>query len=349
MTIYEELQLNQIGSKNLIKQSKDKKEKIRHILIYILKVLITLLFCITFVTIFTTIFGSENGITGVVVLLFLLVFRQSDFNIKASHSIINMFIIFTILAISPYIASISSPAISLLINFISILLLVILSCHNVNLFNHSTVILCYLLLFGYEAEGKIYIMRILGLMFGAILCSIIIYRHTIKKQYEKGIKNFFSEFDIKIDRSKWQISLAFAISSAIFFAQLFNFQRVMWVGFSVLSISQISPELRTKRAIARIPGTFLGVALFYILYKIVPNQYHSMFGLLGGLLVGFSATYSMQTTFNCLGALYSAIDILEIKGVIIFRIINTIFGVLYGLLFHFIFDKIHLKYTNKKV
>ena len=34
MTFYQELQLSSVGSKQLIKSTKDKKEKFRHILIY---------------------------------------------------------------------------------------------------------------------------------------------------------------------------------------------------------------------------------------------------------------------------------------------------------------------------
>lgn len=38
MTFYQELQLSSAGSKQLIKSTKDKKEKFRHILIYNFKV-----------------------------------------------------------------------------------------------------------------------------------------------------------------------------------------------------------------------------------------------------------------------------------------------------------------------
>ena len=41
MTFYQELQLNQAGSKALIKASKSKKEKYRHIAVYLFKILLT--------------------------------------------------------------------------------------------------------------------------------------------------------------------------------------------------------------------------------------------------------------------------------------------------------------------
>ena len=68
MTFYQELQLNQAGSKALIRNIKDPKEKWKHICIYLFKILLTVAFCVVFVTIYTKVFGEENSIVGVVVL-----------------------------------------------------------------------------------------------------------------------------------------------------------------------------------------------------------------------------------------------------------------------------------------
>ena len=347
MTFYEELQLNQTGSKNIIRECSNKKEKLRHILIYIFKVFITLAFCISFVTLFSLVFGSENSIAGVVVLLFILIFRQTDFNINSFHSILNMFLISGIMGIGSYIAYSSSIFFAFITNFICIFLITVLSCHNVHMFNHSIVVMCYILLFGYEVTEKSYIMRLLGLILGALICSIIIYRKTINKNYEKNFSHLFTEFDIKTERSKWQLSLALSVSTAMFVGQLLGFKRVIWIGFSALAVSQISPELRIQKAIHRIPGTLAGVLLFYIFYKIIPMEFHNMLGILGGLCVGFCTLYGFQTMFNCLGAMSVAVDIIGIYSTILFRIIDTLFGVLYGVVFHHIFDKLHLKYINK--
>ena len=40
MTFYQELQLNQAGSKNLLKKSETVKEKSYHILVYLVKILL---------------------------------------------------------------------------------------------------------------------------------------------------------------------------------------------------------------------------------------------------------------------------------------------------------------------
>ena len=42
MTFYQELQLNQAGSKNLLKKSETVKEKSYHILVYLVKIAVTM-------------------------------------------------------------------------------------------------------------------------------------------------------------------------------------------------------------------------------------------------------------------------------------------------------------------
>ena len=82
MTFYQELQLSSVGSKQLIKNTTDKKEKRRHILIYNFKVYLVMAFCVAVVTLFSKIFGADNSVPGVVVLLAVLVLRQADFGVR---------------------------------------------------------------------------------------------------------------------------------------------------------------------------------------------------------------------------------------------------------------------------
>ena len=52
MTFYQELQLSSTGSKQLIKNTTDKKEKRRHILIYNFKVYLVMAFCVAVVSLY---------------------------------------------------------------------------------------------------------------------------------------------------------------------------------------------------------------------------------------------------------------------------------------------------------
>ena len=49
----------------------------------------------------------------------------------------------------------------------------ILGCHNVIMYNHSTFVLGYLLLYGYDVTGHAYQMRLLGLFIGMVICMAV--------------------------------------------------------------------------------------------------------------------------------------------------------------------------------
>ena len=74
MTFYQELQVNQAGSKKIIRESASQREKLYHIAVYLTKIAITVAFCFIFVSLYSLGFGADNSIVGVVVLLYLLVF-----------------------------------------------------------------------------------------------------------------------------------------------------------------------------------------------------------------------------------------------------------------------------------
>lgn len=155
MTFYQELQLSSAGSKQLIKNTTDKKEKRRHILIYNFKVYLVMTFCFALVTLYSMIFGSDNSVAGVVFLLALLVLRQADFGIRTHHGLLCIVGIFAILIVGPRVSNMVSPWAAFVINIGCIFTLMLLGCHNVIMYNHSTFVLGYLLLQGYDVTGQI--------------------------------------------------------------------------------------------------------------------------------------------------------------------------------------------------
>ena len=69
MTFYQELQLNQAGSKELLRKSETAQERRYHALVYLAKVAITMLFCFAFVSVFSILFGNENSVVGCFIVL----------------------------------------------------------------------------------------------------------------------------------------------------------------------------------------------------------------------------------------------------------------------------------------
>ncbi len=190
MTFYQELQLSSTGSKQLIRNTTDPKEKRKHILIYNFKVYLVMAFCVAVVCMYSKLTGNDNSVVGVTVLLAVLVLRQADFGIRTSHGLLSIAGIFGILMAGPRLANIVPPVSCVCSECVCILLLMILGCHNVIMYNHSTFVLGYLLLLGYDVTGKQYTFRVIGLLVGMVICMIVFYKNQRNRAYRRTFLGF---------------------------------------------------------------------------------------------------------------------------------------------------------------
>lgn len=340
MNFYQELQLNQAASKAIIRQADSAKEKRYHIGVYIIKIMITMIFCVAFVTAYSKLFGSENSIVGVVILLCVMGFRFTNTGLRPSHGIVAMLLMFVILAVGPRLANSGGLVFQFFVNLGSIFLLMLLGCHNVIFFNQSTLVLGYLLLFGYDVTGQAYNMRIYAILAGAVMTILVYYHNHRQKQYKRTLLDLIKEFHIFSTRARWQLAVTLGVSLVILIVGLLDFPRTMWAGIATMSVIQPFQADMKHRVTGRILGNILGSVIFIILYGVMPESLRFTFGIIGGIGVGFSATYGWQAVFNSLGAMTIAAEFLGMQGAVFYRILNNVFGALFGYLFFCVISKI---------
>lgn len=348
MNFYQELQLNQAMSKTMIRNAVSPKEKAYHISVYLFKILITMIFCVAFVTAYAKIFGDENSIVGVVVLLCIMGFRFVNTGLKTSHGICAMSLIFLILAVGPRLANCGGLGMQFVVNLICIFLLMILGCHNVIFFNQSTLVLGYLLLFGYDVSQDAYVMRLWSILLGALMTVIVYYRNHRNKNYKRTIVDLVKEFRVDSTRGKWQLAITIGVALMILLAGLIGLERPMWAGIATMSVIQPFHQDMKHRVTGRIWGNALGSVIFAVLYQVMPESLYFTFGIIGGIGVGLSATYGWQAVFNSLGAMTIASEFLGMQGAIFYRILNNVCGALFGYFF-FWGISMFIEKVNKKV
>lgn len=349
MTFYQALQLNAKGSKDLIRRTKNPKERRKWELIYLFKVLLTVAFCFFFVTGFSIVFGSDNSIAGVSVLLILLLVRQADFGINMKSSLLAVFLLFVILAAGPRAANMLPPAGAFFLHIICIFAITLLGCHNIIMSNHFTFVLSYLLLYGYDVSGRAFTLRLYALAVGFILCALVFYKSHRKQHFKRGLRHLLDELDLNSSRTQWQIRISLATASAMFVASLLGIPRVMWIGIACMSI--MTPLIKdcTYRELRRAPFNIAGGVLFLILYHFLPDWMFPYLGIIGGIGVGFSASYAFQNIFNALGALMIASSIFGPVPAVILRVFANAFATVYCIGFNAVWEGIRNAVTLKKV
>lgn len=154
---------------------------------------------------------------------------------------------------------------ALLINIAALAVLILFGCHNPFMFNQSTLVLGYLLLYGYDVSGKSYMLRIAGMAAGAAITCLVFYRNHKNRDYKRNMKAVIEEFDLSSSRTKWQLCQILCVPLVLCIAQLCNMPRAMWAG--IAAMSAILPfmedmQYRVKKGLSVIlPG--------YMLYGII--------------------------------------------------------------------------------
>ena len=72
----------------------------------------------------------------------------------------------------------------------------------------------------------------------------------------------------------------------------------------------------------------------------LPSGFYPYIGMIGGLGVGYSASYEWQTVFNTFGALSIAAGLFGLKGALLLRIGINILCSVYTIICCFLIDKL---------
>ena len=297
-------------------------------------------FCFAVVTLYSMIFGSDNSVAGVVFLLALLVLRQADFGIRTHHGLLCILGIFTILIVGPRVSNMVSPWPAFAINLCCIFVLMVLGCHNVIMYNHSTFVLGYLLLQGYDVSGRSYYLRVIGLLIGMLICMAVFYKNQHNRPYRRHFLDIFREFNIRSARNWWYIKLTLVVSTALLIFSLLELPRAMWAGIACMSVCLPFTEDCMGRVGKRGMFNIVGCALFVVLYLILPESMYPYIGMIGGIGVGYSAGYPWQTAFNTFGALSIAAGIFGMPAAIALRIGANVLGAAYTVICNKVTDKV---------
>lgn len=224
-----------------------------------------------------------------------------------------------------------------LLNIAALAVFIIFGCHNPFMFNQSTLVLGYLLLYGYDVTGKSYQMRLAAMVVGALLTCLVFFRNHKNRTYKRTIKDIIREFDITSSRTKWQLCQILCVPTVLFIAQVCKMPRAMWAGIAAMSAIVPFMEDMQYRVRKRIIGNIAGVICFVALYYLLPPSIYAYIGIIGGIGVGFSVKYGWQAVFNTFGALAIAAQTYGLKGAVSLRVIQNVFGVAFALVFCILF------------
>lgn len=340
MHFYQLLQLDPLTLKKKIHDVDNKKEKLQLIACLFIRAILLVSFAIFWISSLNFIFGKDISSFSLILFCILLTLRFVPFGYRVGHSLVGLGIVFIILWLAPFISLIAYPFIQFILHFICLLLLFFITGKEPQMGNPGLYSFSYLYLIGtvhYISNTQV-VHSFFTLLFSYGLFAIIFYhKHKFSNENISFIHIIKENRHIN-NKNIWYFYYAFGISLLLFLGTYLRIDRFMWSTFACSSLfSGYNTFKISERAKERVIGIFGGSILSGLLLLLIPTNY---LGILGGICLGFCATYQNKTILNCIGAITSATLIFGLKTTVLLRITLNLLGVGYAFLYHLIFVNI---------
>lgn len=352
MNFYQTLQMDPSILKKRIAQCKTMREKAFYWVAIAIRSVLIVAFAIAFISLLSNLFGQENTPLAVALFCIMLGIRFVNFEYCTKDSLITLAIALGILVFVPSIVTVASPIVMILIHFLGFFILLYMTTQRPELGNGGLYSFAYVYLSGNPVYGASLEKRLLLALVGYIICGLILWAKHRHLHTDVRFHHLVLKFNLKNPVILWQLRMALGVSLILTAGKIFEIPRFMWMGFAGASLLSEYPYSSNTlpRFGQRIIGALAGSGLFFIIYQITPEFLHSLMGPLGGLCLGFCTDYRYKTAMNCFGALMLATGIYGIHAAVFLRIVDTILGVSFGMIFAVIFHKlIAIKYLNEEM
>lgn len=270
------------------------------------------------VVIFNKLFGTDNNWVGVFTAIALTMFMMLKVELNLKSTIVSIMLSFILIGIAPYFSNLN-PILGIIINFLSVFAIMYLYKDSEKNMSYMPFMLGYIFIEGNPVTGHSYFLRLIGLISGGIIVSIIYFIcHHSKEHKDISIKSAFCNIDVHSLRFNYSIRMAIGITIAMFIGTIFNFQRSMWISITVMSLTQPHLHQTKERIKARTAGTIIGAILFVIIFVVlVPHEYSFILLLILSYIYTFVEKYNVQMIFITMNSL-SATQVLLGSDVSVF-------------------------------
>lgn len=163
----------------------------------------TIMFIIVvgFVILFKSIFGEENTLVGVTTITATLMFLERDLTLSPIRNTIRLILINLLIGISSYLV-VSNMYLGVLINFLTLFFISYTFCYNLRNPLYLPFTLQYLFLLSEPVDSNGFLVRIVALVFGAIVimvAQVLFNKNRLAKSGNKLLENVCDSIINKID------------------------------------------------------------------------------------------------------------------------------------------------------
>ncbi|MGG5460554.1 FUSC family protein [Clostridium sp. B9] len=291
--------------------------------------LILIIAVVAFVTLYTKVFGSANNLIGVCVITAMLMFVGVHLSLKLNEAILTTIGTFVFMGISTQISSIN-PFLGLVVNFVSIFIISYLVTNKTETKAYLPFMLCYVFIEGTPITWSELPVRLMALLVGGILISLVYYISHRKKDDSDhmNISGMIKSIDKNSLQFNFSLRMAISVSLAMFLGSIMGVEKSMWISLTAMSITQPHYEETKTRVKERFFGTLIGSVIFIVLFGyIFPPEYSTLVLLLLSYVYTFVNEYKIKIIFITMNALGAAMILFNPSESIPMRIAFIAIGI----------------------
>lgn len=342
MKFYDALQLDPAVLKRKIAACNTGREKTYYWIAMVARSVLIVAFAIAFISLLSGVFGADNTPLAVALFCIMLGIRFVNFEYCIGDSLVTLAAALAILVLAPSAAAVVPPVFLVPLHFTAFFALLCMTAQRPEMGNGGLYSFAYIYLTGNPVVGEALVRRGLLALAGYLICGTILFIKHRDQHKTTRFHQVMRKFDLSVPVHLWQLHMALGVSLVLTAGQVFGVERFMWMGFACASLLSEYPYSGnpTTRFRQRMVGAVAGSCGFFVLYLVTPEAFHTWMGPLGGLCLGFCADYRYKTAMNCFGALMLATGIYGLQGAVLLRIVDTLLGVTFGLIFAALFHRL---------
>lgn len=342
MKFYDALQMDPAVLKREIAACDTRQEKAYYWIAMAVRSVLIVGFAIVFISLLSGVFGADNTPMAVALFCMMLGIRFVNFEYCVGDSLLTLAAVLAILVLVPCAAAVFPPVFLIPLHFAAFFALLYMTTQRPEMGNGGLYSFAYIYLTGNPVVGEALVRRGLLALVGYLICGAILFAKHRDRHKTTRFHHVVRKFDLSAPVHLWQLRMALGVSLVLTAGQVFGVERFMWMGFACASLLSEYPYSgnTTVRFRQRIVGAVAGSGAFFVLYLVTPEAFHALMGPLGGLCLGFCTDYRYKTAMNCFGALMLGTGIYGLQGAVILRIVDTLLGVTFGLVFAVIFHQL---------
>lgn len=342
MKFYDALQMDPAILKREIAACDTRREKAYYWAAMAVRSALIVAFAIVFISLLSNVFGSDNTPLAVALFCMMLGIRFVHFEYCVRDSLGTLAAVLAILVLAPSAAAVLPWFALIPLHFAAFFGLLYMTTQRPELGNGGLYSFAYIYLTGNPVFGEALLRRGLLALVGYVICGAILFAKHRGRHPATRFGAVVRSFDPTTPVHLWQLRMALGVSLVLTAGQAFGIERFMWMGFACASLLSEDPYSGSVavRFRQRIVGAIAGSCGFYVLYLLLPEALHPLMGPFGGFCLGFCTDYRYKTAMNCFGALMLGAGLYGLHGAVVLRIVDTVLGVIFGLLFAALFHRL---------